>query len=115
MTNREFYTAIASIDTISAELRDFAQSAIEKLDARNAHRSARPSKVAVANAPLKDAIVEWLGGREPTVASEIGAGLEMTTQKVSALCRQLVADDRLTVTEVKIPKKGVQKAYSING
>lgn len=112
MTNREFFSAILNAD-VSAELKDFATAAIEKLDARNAHRSSRPSKTAVANLPLKEAIVAHLTGKEPTVASAIGAELGMTTQKASALCRQLVADGTLTVTEVKLPKKGVQKAYAV--
>ena len=46
-------------------------------------------------------------------ASDIGVALEITTQKASALCRQLTEGGVLVATEVKVPKKGKVKAYSI--
>ena len=48
------------------------------------------------------------------VASAIAERLEISTQKVSALCRQLVESKKLKVEDVKIPKKGKQKAYMVN-
>ena len=47
------------------------------------------------------------------VASAIAEKVEISTQKASALCRQLVESGKLSVEEVKIPKKGKQKAYRI--
>ena len=47
------------------------------------------------------------------VASAIAEKVEISTQKASALCRQLVESNKLKVEEVKIPRKGKQKAYSI--
>ena len=118
MTSREFFTAIVADETISADLRDYATEQIAKLDAKNAKRSSKPSKTQVANEPIKVAIVECLTANGQATASELATALSteetpVTTQKVSALCRQLVADGLLSVADVKIPKKGVVKAYSV--
>ena len=48
MTQREFYNAVIA-DTKNADLANFAVEALEKLDARNAKRSSKPSKVQIAN------------------------------------------------------------------
>lgn len=118
MTSRDFYTAIASNEAVSADLRDYATEQIAKLDAKNAKRSSKPSKTQVANEPIKTAIIEYLSANGQTIASELATALSteespVTTQKVSALCRQLVADGLLSVADVKIPKKGAVKAYSV--
>lgn len=113
MTNREFFTAIASNENLSAELVKFANEAIAKLDKRNASRSSKPSKTAVANEPIKTSIVEYVTAHANALASDIAEACEISTQKASALCRQLVEDKVLTVCEVKVPKKGKVKAYSL--
>lgn len=112
MTNREFFNAIVSAN-VSDELTAFAQEAIAKLDKRNEARSSKPSKVALANAPVKEAIVAFLAEHANAVASDIATGCEITTQKASALCRQLVEDGTLTSEEVKMPKRGKVKAYRL--
>ena len=113
MTNREFYTAIAQ-GAMNDELIAFAQEAIVKMDERNAKRSSKPSKTAVENEPIKAQIVEFITKRnEFCIAGAIAEALELSTQKASALCRQLVADGKLVEKEVKIPKQGKRKAYGI--
>ena len=113
MTNREFFTAIASNATLSAELVKFAKEAIVKLDKRNASRSSKPSKTAIANEPIKASIVEYVTAHANALASDIAVACEISTQKASALCVQMVKDNVLTVCEVKGPKKGKVKAYSL--
>ena len=113
MTNREFFTAIASNATLSAELVKFAKEAIVKLDKRNASRSSKPSKTAIANEPIKASIVEYVTAHANALASDIAVACEISTQKASALCVQMVKDNVLTVCEVKVPKKGKVKAYSL--
>lgn len=113
MTNREFYTAIAQ-GAMNDELIAFAQEAIVKMDERNAKRSSKPSKTAVENEPIKAQIVEFITNRnEFCIAGAIAEALEISTQKASALCRQLVADGKLVEKEVKVPKQGKRKAYGI--
>ena len=118
MTKREFLNeVIAVIDGTSEvnvlELKEFAKAEIVKLDERNANRSSKPTKTQIENEPIKEKILEVLSTGERMVASAIAESLEISTQKVSALCRQLVESTKLKVEEVKIPKKGKQKAYSI--
>ena len=111
MTNREFYTAvIASVD--NDELKAFATDAIAKLDARNAKRASKPSKKSLENEPIKASIREFLVDGSH-LASEIAKGLDLSVSKVSALCRQMVGDGLLTVEDVKVKGKGMQKSYSL--
>lgn len=112
MTNREFFEAIINAN-INDELTAHAKDAIQKLDARNAKRSSKPSKTAIANEPVKAMVLAYLAEHKGALTSEVGAGVEISTQKASALLRQLVADGKVTVADVKVPKKGTMKAYSI--
>lgn len=118
MTKREFLNeVIAVIDGTSEvnviELKEFAKAEIAKLDERNASRSSKPTKTQIENEPIKEKILEILSTGERMVASAIAEKVEISTQKASALCRQLVESGKLSVEEVKIPKKGKQKAYHI--
>ena len=119
MTKREFLNeVIAVIDGTSEvdvlELKEFAKAEIVKLDERNANRSSKPTKIQIENEPIKEKILEVLSTGERMVASAIAERLEISTQKASALCRQLVESKKLKVEDVKIPKKGKQKAYMVN-
>ena len=71
------------------------------------------SKKALENAPIKNAICDFLKDKDFTTCSEIAKAIEISTQKCSALCRQLVDDERLVVTDVKVKSKGKQKAYKV--
>lgn len=112
MTNREFFENVMN-GIINDEMMEHATNAIAKLDARNARRKEMPSKKSKENEPIKANIIDFLNGKDFTVASEIAKGLELTTQKVSALCRQLVENGMLTVTDVKVKGKGTQKGYKV--
>lgn len=112
MTQREFYTAIVN-GTFTNEIQAFATEQIAKLDKRNSKRATTPSKTAIANAPLKRKIVDILTEFEDMTAAELKNQLGVTVQKASALCVQMVKEGTLTATEVKIPKKGKVKAYSL--
>ena len=109
MTQREFFTAITESD-VAQELKDYATAQIEKLDARNASRSSKPSKKAIENEPIKAAILERLTD-EYQPASEIAAALVISTQKASSLLSQLNAEGKIEVENIKVPKKGKCKGY----
>ena len=107
MTNREFFEqVIATVD--NEEMKEKAKSLIETLDKRNAKRAERPSKTAVANEPIKAEISKVLTS-EPMTASVIAEKVGISTQKASALLRQM----ELKVTDVKVKGKGTQKGYSL--
>lgn len=113
MTRREFFNAVAE-GHITDEHKLFAEKEIVKMDERNAKRKAQPSKKSVENEPIKEKIVEFVSGCEGSViASEIANAVEISTQKASALCRQLVEIGTLKVEEVKVKGKGKVKGYSL--
>ena len=113
MTNREFLTAVSACENCSDEIREYAQAAIAKMDAANEARKNKPSKKSAENAPILEQIATEILTVEAQTAATIAEAAGISTQKASALLRQLVADGKATVTEVKIPKKGTQKAYSV--
>lgn len=112
MTYREFYTAIVN-GQMNEELQAFATEAIAKLDTRNANRASRPSKVALANEPIKAQILEFLANGETHIAKEIGEAVGITTAKASSLCGQLAKEEKVVATEVKLPKVGKRVAYTL--
>ena len=112
MTNREFYVEVMQNETLSAELRAHAEKEIAKLDAANKKRAEAQSKKSKENEPIKEAIYNLLMEKGTMTSPDIGAALELTTSKASAMCRQMVEDGRLTAGEIKIPKKGKLKAYT---
>lgn len=113
MTNRDFYTIVAASD-LPEDVRAFATAAIEKLDARNASRNSKPSKTQLENAPIKEALLAYLSENQGQFTEgELGAALNITHNKAGALARQLVAEGKATSAEVKLPKVGKRKVYSI--
>ena len=123
MTNREFYTAIAANETLAEDIRTHATEQIAKLDAtaekRKGKVSAKDQAKRDENAALATHIAQDMLTTEPKTASDIAAlltaeaGEEVKPQKASYLCRLAVEMKLAAVTDVKIPKKGTQKAYTI--
>ena len=97
---------------INDEVIEKATERLEKLDAENEKRKNRVSKKAAENEPIKAAILGVLGA-EPKTASVIGGEVEISTQKASALLRQLVEAGSVAKTDVKVTGKGTQKGYTL--
>ena len=123
MTNREFYTAITAENaTITPEMIEHAQAQLAKLDAtaekRKGKVSAKDQAKRDENAALAAHIASTILGTEAKTATDVAAvltaeaGEEVKVQKASYLCRLAVELGMATQTEVKIPKKGTQKAYT---
>lgn len=111
MTKREFMTKVAAFEDV--ELAEFAQNELEKMDAASEKRKGKASKKAEENQPLVDRIVNEILTTEPQTATDIAAVLKLSVQKTSALCRAAVAQGKAVQSEVKVPKKGTMKAYSL--
>lgn len=111
MTKREFMEKVIAV-VEDNELKEFAENEITKLDKANANRSAKRAERKKENEPIKDAIKEAIG-EDTLMASEIGEKVGQSTQKVTALCRQLVEDGTLKVEDIKVSGKGKRKAYSL--
>lgn len=112
MTAREYFNAILKLDNLPADLAAETEKAIARLDKRNEQRKDKPSKTQTANEPIKIAILELLSGGA-MVASDIGRALNISTQKASSLCHQLVAEKKATVADIKVKGKGTVKQYSV--
>ena len=108
MTQREFLNAVIA-ETSNAEVAQFAVESLEKLNARNAKRASTPSKAQIANEPIKAHIAEVLTD-EPQTASEIAEKCEISTQKASALLKQI---EGIKVCDLKVKGKGSVKGYSL--
>ena len=126
MTNREFYTAITAENaTITPEMIEHATAALAKLDAtaekRKGKVSAKDQEKRDANAAMAKHIAEAILTTEAKTATDVAAvltaeaGEEVKVQKASYLLRLAVELGLANQTEVKIPKKGTQKAYTIAG
>ena len=125
MTNREFYTAI--VETIAnEELVEHAKAQLAKLDAtaekRKGKVSAKDQAKRDENAALATHIAKDILTAEPKTATDVAAILTaegepdaepVKVQKASYLLRLAVDMELAAVTEVKIPKKGTQKAYTV--
>ena len=112
MTNREFLNAIANNETLTDEIREHTTAEIAKMDAANEKRKNKVSKKAEENAPLIAQIVDEILGTEAKTASDVAEVLGVSVQKASSLLRTIVANGQAVATDVKIPKKGTQKAYT---
>ena len=113
MTEREFYTKVLAIEGIAKDLADYANEGIAKLDARNDKRKNTQTKAQKENEDTMNTIVATLTTNGAMVASEIASAVGISTQKASALCKLLVDSGKLTVADVKVKGKGMQKSYSL--
>lgn len=112
MTNREFLNSVIN-NNIDTAVIDFAGNQLAKLDERNKKRSSTMNARQKENESIKTEIIDYIKKNGQSVASKIGEQFGFSTQKASALLRQLAESGTLDVDTVKIPKKGKVKAYSL--
>lgn len=125
MTKNELLKMIVEGNTITAEME---AKAAEMLAADAAAKEARKGKLSEKEQAKRDnnvAIATHIATdiltAEAKTASDVAAvltaetGEEVKVQRASYLCRLAVDLGLATQTEVKIPKKGTQKAYAVIG
>lgn len=113
MTKREVLNAIVNAE-INAEVTEWAEAEIERMDKANARNAEKRAEKAKENEPIKAAIFEVLGD-EPKTATQIKdeIGIKgVSVQKVSALLRKIVEAGDADKVDVKIKGKGTQKGYT---
>ena len=120
MTTREFYNQIAALESIPAELVEFAADSLSKMDSQAETRRAKAQEKAAVKqaekAPIRDALLEVMGDAEnPKTASMLieEAGLTDTVKPASvpSLMRPLVEAGIVLKVDVKITGKGTQRGY----
>ena len=122
MTKIELMKAIVEGATVTAEM---AEKAAEIIAADEAAKEKRKGKVSekdaakrAANEEMAKHIAADILGAEAKTATDVAevltaeAGEEVKVQKASYLSRLAVKLGLANETEVKIPKKGSQKAYT---
>ena len=112
MTQREFITKAIEAN-ISEEMNVKGAELLAGLDKRNAQKSATMTKTQKENEVLKASMVEKLEKGKGYLAVEIASAMGFSTSKASALAKQLVAEGKATVADVKVKGKGMQKSYTI--
>ena len=116
MTNREFFTAISNIDTLPAELVEFATNAIAKMDETNEKRknktSPKEAEKQAEMAALRESIFAVITN-DPQTEADIAAQVGVTGARARAQLRKLVTEGRVVSADIKVPKKGTCKGYSL--
>lgn len=111
-TKREFLNVVANGVT-NDDTVEFAKLEIEKMDNRNNARSEKPTKKQLENEEVKVKIVEVLNVVVGKTAADIAKEVEISTQKASSLCRQLVEDGKAKAEQGK--KNKVYFAVATDG
>ena len=111
-TKRDFLETIVEQIEIQ-EIVDFAKDEIQKLDERNAKRRSSQTAKQKENEAIKERILESLDTKEVTLASDVAKEQKISTQKASALLRQLTIDELVAQEDVKVKSRGVLKGYKL--
>ena len=113
-TNRDFLEQVSN-GVINDEIKAFAVEQIAKLDKKNADRKVSKSALAhkSENDGIKSAILSKLTADKPTITSDLATAIGVSTQKISALARQLVAEKVVAVCDVPVKGKGKVKGYTL--
>ena len=121
MTKREFFVKV-SAGEMTEEMQAFAAETLVKMDETLAKRKSKLSEKEQAKRDANEALARRVAaeilGAEAKTATDVAAeltemlGEEVKVQKASSLCRKAVELGLAVQTDVKIPKKGTQKAYT---
>ena len=129
MTKREFFVKV-SAGEMTEEMKAFAAEQLTKMDETLEKRKGKLSEKEQAKRDANEALARRVAAEilsaEAKTATDVAAELtemlgeyddegqliEVKVQKASSLCRKAVDLGLAVQTDVKIPKKGTQKAYT---
>jgi Fic family protein len=114
MTNRDFFNAVISAN-ISDEITAFAKASLDKLDLKNEKRRNSTSPNQKKNEDFKADIFADFSAEPNRVftAKEIADKYGVSTQKISALLRQMVDNGKIKSFDIKDSKKNKVKGYQV--
>lgn len=107
-TSRKFYTEVAN-GNITPEVKEYAVTALAKLDEKNKKRRETDSAKQVANKALAVQIVESFEVGKTYTAKDIANKFDISTQKASALIRKAVETKEVSVVEGYKPEGSKSK------
>ena len=119
MTRRQRLEAVIN-GNISEELIEDCKRELEKLNAhsarakKNAREEVKKTANYKENKVYEEKIVDFLDSN-PRLVDEIGEAIggELSRQKVTAICTNLVREGRIRSCEIKVKNKGKRKAYYV--
>ena len=98
---RDFMNEVMKCEAVSDNARAFAEYSLYKLDARNQARRENLTDEQIANNELKVKMLATFADHPEQNAKAVATAFGVTTQKASALLRQLETDGKLTATYAK--------------
>lgn len=113
MTKREFLNAVAAA-AISAEISEYAETELAKLDATNAKRreSDKPTKAALEAAAARESVIKYVtNSTEALDAEAIAEGAGVSKGQVPSALRGLVAEGKVEKSTVKVDSKHRKTVY----
>jgi hypothetical protein len=90
MTKRDVFVEARDMFAEGSEQREVMEKAIAQLD----KKSSKPTKAQVENLGVKNDILQVIADGHARTAKEIAEEVGYTVAKVSALLRQIVADEK---------------------
>ena len=118
MTKRELYMAVVE-GRVTDEVIEGFKAEIEKIDRTNEERKAKVTPHQEENTAIKwDIRRLFERTNQPHFIEEIVEGVkgdfpEVTRQRCSALCNQLIEEGVLNVEDVRVKNKGKRKLYTL--
>ena len=113
MTRRQRLEAVIRGE-ITEELVESCKEELKKLDAESARALAKSKETTRyrENKELEKQIIEVLG-EEPIQIEELKEklGVDLTRQRLTSLCTNLVREGLIESVDVKVKNKGTRKAY----
>ena len=109
MTKRDYFEAIKNKYALTKEEIAFIDHELELLEKKNSSKSSTETKTQKEHATIKEKLLtEMETGKRYTISEmqkELSCCAELTNQKISALVRQLISENKVTRIEDK------RKAY----
>lgn len=113
MTRRERLEMVIRGE-ITEELIEDCKIELEKLNAHSAaaNEKAKTTKNYIENKEYEKIILDVIG-EEPLQIDQIKelTGIDVTRQRLTAICTNLVREEKLKAVEVKVKNKGKRRAY----
>lgn len=114
-TMREFLERLIATENLDAEIKEYAIAELDKMNERNEKRKNTPSKKQRENEELKKEILEFIKNNGETDTRNVSEKMNCSSQKASALLRQLVIGGKIKSKMAKVDGKCKKVFFISNG
>ncbi len=116
MTKKDFLKRILE-NKVTEEVVEFARKELEKEEQKDLKRLSNPTTQQKENAKIAEKILEFLQDGEKRRIDEILSFLnikEMTRQRLSAICTNLVKEGKIFTEKIRVKNVGTRAVYFIS-